>query len=161
MMGDWAKIVVESELIGEQIGRKLVKLIPPPADIKLVQTFNIPDPLQSRTVSAGKREEVYRFDLPKDCIGFIGMLGNLYYYGDYLYFWVDGRLVESPCIERILADINSPLIVEPWFRMSFYENVRWEVQNNDKTDHAYSILVGGFYIRKEDLPLLFRLTGVR
>jgi hypothetical protein len=157
---DLAKL--KSQAVGKIVEEVKGIVVPPAIDVlKIPSITPIPDPLQSKTVDAGKREEVYRFDLPKGCVGFIQQIGNLYYYGDYIYFWIDGRLIESPYIERVIGDINDPLRIEPWYRMPFYQHIRWEAQNNDTEDHKYQVLCHGFYVRKEDLPLLFRLAGVK
>lgn len=154
-MGKWSDLIVQSELIGEAITRAGR----PP--IKLVETFKMPDPHQTKTVSAGKQEQVFYFAVPNGNIFFIQRVANAYWYGDYLYWYIDGQLKESPYIQRVIGTVNAPLEITPWFTLPAKEEIRWEVKNRDTEDHEYEILIDGFYVRLKDLPTFFRLTGVR
>jgi len=154
-MSKWSHLIVQSELIADAISRARE----PP--LKLVETFKMPDPHQTKTVTAGKQEQVFYFSVPKGHVLFIQRVANAYWYGDYLYWYIDGKLKESPHIERVIGTVNAPLEITPWFVMPAKEEIRWEVKNNDTKNHEYEILIDGFYVREEDLPTLFRLTGVR
>jgi hypothetical protein len=153
------QIGVEMQRVGEKVASEIAKAITvvPPEPFKLVRTYPIPDAHQVKTVSAGKREEVFSFTVPKGNVAFVTFVGNSFWEGDYLYWWIDGRLIESPYMQRSLASINEPAKIEPWFRLQAYELIRWEAQNNDEYDHEYEVLQAGFYCKIEDVPLLFRL----
>jgi len=155
-MSKWPALVVQSELIADAITRRDRE----PA-LKLVETFKMPDPHQTKTVLAGKQEQVFYFSVPKGHIFFTQRVANAYWYNDYLYWYMDGKLKESPYIQRVIGTVNLPLEITPWFVLPAKEDIRWEVKNNDTKSHDYEILIDGFYVRQEDLPTLFRLTGVR
>jgi len=153
-MSKWPPLIVQSELIADAITRRELP-------IKLVETFKMPDPHQIKTVPPGKQERIFYFAVPKGHILFIQRVANAYWYNDYLYWYIDGKLKESPYIQRVIGTVNAPLEITPWFVLPAKEEVRWEAKNNDAQNHEYEVLIDGFYVRQEDLSTLLRLTGVR
>jgi len=152
MMGEELAI-----LLGQEIDRRRIA-----EGIKHLPVItNIPSPHQVKTVPAGATETVFKFVLPKDCVGFILRIANVYYPGDTVKWKIDGKEVDTGHIRRVIGTINSPAEVVPWFRMPFYVSTIWEVTNNDTEDHNYEVLNEGFYVEKKDLGLLFRLAGVK
>lgn len=144
-------------LIGQEVARhRVVEEI-----MNLPLITNIPSPHQTKTVPAGETKTVFKFTLPKDCVGFILRIANVYYPGDIVRWKIDGKEVDTGHIRRVIGTINSPTEVVPWFRMRFYVSDVWEVTNKDTADHDYEVLNEGFYIEKKDLRLLFKLAGVK
>jgi len=143
-------------LLGQEVARqKVVELLP-----TLPMITNIPSPHQIATVRAGGTKEVFRFNLPKGCVGFIIRIANVYYPGDIVKWKIDGKEVDTGHIRRVIGTVNTPAEVVPWFRMSFYVSDVWEVENTDTEAHDYEVLNEGFYVEKKDLPLILKLGGV-
>ena len=143
------------------IGQEFARVSAVEKILRLPLITNIPSPHQVATVPAGETKEVFRFNLPKDCVGFILRIANDYYPGDIVKWKIDGKEVDTAHIRRVIGFINSPMEVVPWFRMPFYVCTIWEVENTDTEAHDYEILIDGFYVQKKDLALLFKLAGVK
>lgn len=140
------------EILGEAIARKIVT---PPLDMEAIRATRIPDPVQTKTVGAGKREEVFYFAVPKGNVFWIQRIANNYYESCYLYWWVDGKLVISPYVEWQIAFVNNPAPLVPWLRVNEY--VRWEAKNDGVEDVDMEVLCDGVYVPLEDIPLMLRL----
>jgi hypothetical protein len=144
-------------LIGQEVERhRAVEAI-----TSLPLITSIPTPHQTATVPAGETKKVFEFNLPKDSIGFILRIANVYYPGDIVRWKIDGKEVDTGHIRRVIGSINSPTEVVPWFRIPFYVSDVWEVTNRDTEDHEYEVLNEGFYIEKKDLGLVLKLAGVK
>jgi len=144
-------------LLGQEVVRQKAVELPP----TLPMITNIPSPHQVATVPAGDTRIVFRFNLPKGCVGFILRIANVYYPGDIVRWKIDGKEVDIGHIRRVIGSINLPTEIVPWFRMPFHVSDVWEVENKDTEDHDYEVLNEGFYIEKVDLPLLLKLAGVK
>lgn len=160
-----AKEILASEFMSESLRRTLAEAKAPAVSplevIKLPLITNIPTPHQILSVPAGEKKTVFKFTLPDDCVGFILRVANVYYEDDDVRWKMDGKEVDIGHIRRVIGTINAPFEVAPWFRLPFYVSTIWEVENPDSIAHYYEVLNDGFYISKNDLPLLFRIAGVR
>lgn len=150
----------EAAILTAQFLREKAGILPSEIT-NLPMITNIPSPHQTKTVGAGKTETVFKFTLPKDCIGFILRVANIYYPGDIVKWKIDGKETDTGHIRRVIGTINSPTEVVPWFRMPFYVSDVWEVENKNTASHEYEVLNEGFYIVKENLGLLLKLAGVK
>lgn len=144
-------------LIGQEVARASVF----ESITNLPLITNIPSPHQTATVPAGETKTVFDFRLPKDCMGFILRIANIYYPADIVRWKIDGKEVDTGHIRRVIGTVNSPTEVVPWFRMPFYTSDVWEVTNKYTAPHEYEVLNEGFYIKKKDLGLLLKVAGVR
>ena len=121
---------------------------------------HFPEPYGEANILAGARRQLLQeIRVPRGNVGFVQRISNAYWMGDSLTFSIDGRPIE-PKIERAIGTFANPMEVIPWFRMPVREKVVWEVTNNDTLDHQYEVSSVGFYVKEEELPLLFKLTGV-
>lgn len=158
-MGRWSKELVLAEIMGEAIGRELKASMPSPETFKLVETFPIPDSHQSVTAPALKKTRIFYFKVPKGNIAFITHIANEYWTDDLLYWRIDGKLIFSPNIQRMLGDVHSPTPIQPWYRLPVRDQIVWRVENKDVVDHDYWVVQDGFYLKIEDLARFFSLIG--
>lgn len=155
-MGKYADLIIQSEFIGESIGRQLSKAITPPALKTPPHTTPFPKPYQYETVTSGSKEKVYELDIPPTCIGYIQHVGNNYYSDTYIYWNVDGSLIIEPSIELSLAPVNSPKEILPWIRVN--KHILWEAKNGSTTDLDFEVFCDGFYVLIEDIPKLLDMN---
>ena len=114
--------------------------------VKRIRKIPFDEPYQYVTVSPGEKKTIY-YSIPLDMVGFITSLGNTFFEGIKIFWYIDGILKEI--IMREYGKINEPTRVEPTLMVKSY--VAFTVYNTSDQEQTVEIVCDGYYISGEDL----------
>ena len=141
----------EELVLAEEIGDVIASRIPAaPAPSKFPWFCRFSDvgkTNQETDVSAGKRERVFRLEIPNGRFGVIRSICSEYYEGDEVEWYVDAQPEGEKPIKRAIGNYpNTPI---PWVK-EVYHHVEWYVKNNGFSTHTYGIFNDGVIAKLED-----------
>lgn len=110
--------------------------------------FEATNLLQRKTISAGKSDVVYEYDV-RPYLAYIWYVGCHWYANTYYLWEIDGVLKEK--VQRIIgssvAPVSEPVRLEKPLIAS--RKIRWVAYNNDTVDHVFEVFHDGILYSAE------------
>lgn len=101
---------------------------------------------QYKTIAAGKSGTVWFMKNPQPqlLVGIITQVGNSWYSGTYLEWFIDHYPKK---IEYVIGDVDDPKHFERG--IPFHKQVKWVAYNEDDVEHTFEVLCDGFWMSKK------------